>query len=95
MKFFPKSKSCKEIQSFIGLNSYFRKFISYYAIIARLLTQMLKDEMKFHFGLKQERAFQNLKNALTQDPKLKLYRTGAETELHTDESRTRKTDCCT
>lgn len=86
VKFFPKPKSCKEIQSFIGLTSYFRKLILNYAVIARPLTQMLKNGVKFQFGQEQFRAFQDLKNALTQDPVLKLFCVGAETKLHTDAS---------
>lgn len=48
---------------------------------------MLKDEAKFVFGTEQKEAFKQLKMALTTDSVLKLYRVGAETELHTDASR--------
>lgn len=56
-------------------------------MIARPLTQLLKDGAKFEFGPEQEHAFQCLKMSLSRDSVFKLYRTGAETELHTDASK--------
>jgi len=38
---FPESKTVKQVQSFLGLSGYFRKFISQYSIIARPLTNLL------------------------------------------------------
>ena len=84
---FPKPRSIKEIQSFVGLTGYFRKFIPQYATIARPLTRLLKDGIKFEFGSDQIRAFEELKTILAREPVLKLYRVGAETELHTDASK--------
>lgn len=42
--------------------------------------------MKFRFDGEQRQTFERLKLALCQDPVLKIYRTEAETELHTDPS---------
>lgn len=41
---YPRLKSTKHIQSFLGLAGYFRKFIKDYALIARPLSKMLKKE---------------------------------------------------
>lgn len=82
---FPKPSSVKEVQSFKGLTGHFRKFIPSYATIARPLTQLLKDS--FIFGPAEESAFNELKMILSKEPVLKLYKSGAETELHTDASR--------
>lgn len=84
---FPEPTSTKAVQSFLGLTGYFRKFIPQYALIARPLSQLLKMETKFVFKDDQRRAFCQLKTALTTNPVLKLYKVGADTELHTDASR--------
>jgi len=83
---FPKPTCVKQVQSFLGLTGYFRKFIPQYSIIARPLSNLLKNEVRFHFDEEQEHAFQQLKNILCREPVLQLYRTNAETELHTDAS---------
>lgn len=84
---FPVPKSVKDVQSFLGLTGYFRKFIYQYSIIARPLTNLLKGNVEFQFEEDEHRAFQNLKFALGNKPVLKLYKVGAETELHTDASK--------
>lgn len=84
---FPVPKCVKDIQSFLGLTGYFRKFICRYSIIARPLTNLLRSNVEFRFGKDEEQAFQNLKFALSNKPVLKLYKIGVETELHTDASK--------
>lgn len=83
---FPVPANVKQVQSFLGLTGYFRKFIPQYALIARPLSNLLKDKVEFRFEEEQRQAFQHLKTILSQDPVLKLYHIGAETELHTDAS---------
>ena len=46
---FPKPTSAKDIQYFIGLAGYFRKFIPQFAVIARPLSDLLRDGVKFEF----------------------------------------------
>lgn len=81
---FPLPRTIKQVQSFLGLTGYFRKFIPQFSVRARPLSQLLKNGAKFDFGTEQQLAFDSLKSALTEEPVLKLYRVGAETELHTD-----------
>lgn len=83
---FPVPKNVKGVQSFLGLTGYFRKFIPPYAFIARPLSYLLKKNNRFHFGAQEAEALRVLKSVLSSDPVLKLYRAGAETELHTDAS---------
>ncbi|CAK9801710.1 Transposon Ty3-I Gag-Pol polyprotein [Anthophora plagiata] len=81
---FPKPRSARDVQSFLGLTGYFRKFVPQYSIIARPLSNLLKKDVKFKFEECEQEAFERLKSALSEKPALKLYRTGAETQLHTD-----------
>jgi len=83
---FPEPNSVKQVQSFLGLSGYFRKFVPQYSVIARPLTNLLKAESKFEFGEKERESFTRLKEILCGSPVLKLYIMGAETELHTDAS---------
>lgn len=84
---FSEPKTIRQLQSFLGLAGYFRKFIPKYSIIARPLTNLLKANVKFSFGELERDAFTQLKLKLSENPVLSLYRVGAETELHTDASK--------
>lgn len=86
VKQFPSLRSVKQVQSFLGLNGYFRKFIPRYSTIARPLTNRLRANVKFPFGMVENDAFTRHKIMLSEKPVLNLYRVGAETELHTDAS---------
>lgn len=81
---FPEAKDVKAVRSFLGLSGYFRKFIQNYSIIARPLSDLLKDKVPFRFDYKERQAFERLKSLLSDKPVLRLYKTNAETELHTD-----------
>lgn len=81
---YPEPHSLKDVQSFLGLSGYFRKFIEFYAFKARPLSEMLKKENSFQFGLKEKESFEQLKADLSHDPVLKIFNQKFETELHTD-----------
>ncbi|XP_024877102.1 uncharacterized protein LOC112457984, partial [Temnothorax curvispinosus] len=84
---FPRPKGRKDLQSFLGLTGYFRKFVLDYAIIARPLSDLLKDNKGFGFGAAQEEAFDRLKAILSKEPVLRIYKPDAITKLHTDASK--------
>ncbi|XP_055387969.1 uncharacterized protein K02A2.6-like [Condylostylus longicornis] len=46
---FPESTTTKQLQSFLGLTSYLRKFIPQYSKIAKPLSDMLKKDVKFNY----------------------------------------------
>ena len=81
---FPEIRSARDVQSFLGLAGYFRKFLPRYSVIARPLTDLLRKNVPFRFETREREAFGSLKTALSEKPLLKLYRVGAETQLHTD-----------
>lgn len=87
IKRFAEPKTFKQIQSFLGLTGYFRKFISSYALIARPLSDLLKKDKLFTFEFEQRQAFEKLKELLTSEPVIHIYRQDAETQLHTDASK--------
>ena len=55
-----------------------------YSVIARPLIDLLRKNVLFRFESREHEAFGSLKTALSEKPLLKLYRVGAETQLHTD-----------
>lgn len=87
VKSFPKPTSKKAVQSFLGLTGYFRKFVRDYSKIAKPLSELLKINQRFRFGVEEEEAFERLKQLLVSEPILRIYRPDATTELHTDASK--------
>lgn len=86
VKDFPVPKSVHEVRQFLGLASYFRKFIRNFGEIARLLTNLLKKDVPFCWSGVESHAFALLKEKLIERPILSLYDPKLETELHTDAS---------
>lgn len=83
---FKQPNNVHEIRQFIGLTSYFRKFIHGYAEIARPLTELTRKGVEWRWESEQECAFQTLKQKLVDKPVLGIYNRDAKTELHTDAS---------
>ena len=69
---FPQPKKIKDVQSFLGLTGYYRKFIRDYAKIAEPLLQQLRNNQRnnHHLQWSQEctQAFETLKTKLTIAP---------------------------
>lgn len=59
---YKRPRNVHEIRQFIGLTSYFRKFIKGFAEIARPLTELTKKGVEWHWGPDQETAFETLKS---------------------------------
>ena len=64
IKGFPVPKTGKEVASFLGMCGYYRKFIKGFGEIARPL-QVLRNSNEFVWGEAEDRAFRELKDALT------------------------------
>ncbi|GFY34777.1 retrovirus-related Pol polyprotein from transposon 17.6 [Trichonephila clavipes] len=86
VKNFPTPKNIHDIRSFLGLCSYFRRFIKGFCYLAEPLQSLLKSGVEFHWGPEEVEAFNSLKKALTSDPVLGMYDERASTEIHTDAS---------
>lgn len=83
---FPASTNVHEIRRFLGLTSYFRKFVPRFAQLAEPLSRLLKSSATFEWKDEQLQAFNALKGKLTEQPVLQTFDPTAPTELHTDAS---------
>lgn len=54
---YPKSTSIRQVRGFLGLTSYFRKYIKIYALLAKPLSDLLRKEILFVFEQKENIAF--------------------------------------
>ena len=54
-------KCVKDVQKFLGLANYYRRFIKGFATVARPLHDMVKKDKKWEWMEKQEKAFKELK----------------------------------
>ncbi|GBN57291.1 Retrovirus-related Pol polyprotein from transposon 297, partial [Araneus ventricosus] len=81
---FPTPKNIQDVKSFLGLCSYYRRFIKDFCHRARPLQVLLKNNSKFMWTELQEEAFGDLKSALISEPILSLFDETDPTELHTD-----------
>ncbi|KAK9719645.1 RNase H-like domain found in reverse transcriptase [Popillia japonica] len=83
---YPQPRTTRELISFIGLASYFRKFVRNFSVIAKPLYDVVKRNVDFYFGPEQTLAFNTIKNKLSEQPVLSIYSPTAETQLHCDAS---------
>lgn len=82
----PTPRTRKELRSFLGLCSYYRKFVRDFATIAAPLHTLTKEKQPFVWDEACDRAFQNLKEALTSTSVLKYPDPRKEFVLDTDAS---------
>lgn len=59
---FPVPTNKKALQRFLGLTSYFSRFMEGFAVIAKPLSDLLRKDAKFEWGVEQMSAFQQLKD---------------------------------
>lgn len=52
---YPIPRNTKQVHRFVGLASYFRRFIAGFSVLAKPLYDMLKKDTKFEFGQKESR----------------------------------------
>jgi len=83
---FSVPRNAKEVHRFVGLASYFRRFVKNFSIIAKPLYDLIKKNVAFKFGPEENRVFELLKDLLSSQPILAIYSPKLVTELHCDAS---------
>jgi len=82
----PTLKNVGEVRSFHGLASLYRRFVPNFSTLASPLNEFVKKDVSFNWGEKQESAFQQLKEKLTNAPILALPNFSKTFELECDAS---------
>jgi hypothetical protein len=65
---FPIPNTVRAVRQFVGLASYYRRFIPNFADKAKPLHQLLEKEQKFHWTVECQQSFEILKEALISAP---------------------------
>ena len=90
IKKFPIPRTVKKVRSFLGLTGYYRKFIKNYAKLAWPLTNETKGNPKDNHPVtwndELNKSFEKLKESLTAEPVLAIYKEGRDTILEIDGS---------
>ena len=82
----PAPKNVKEVQKFLGLTNYYRRFIKDFAKIAVPLHTLVRKEQKWKCEKEQEEAFGKLKEVFTTEPILAIPDIDREMRVEADTS---------
>ena len=78
----------KQIRAFVGIVSYYRKFIAKFSTIIEPISNLIKGESLLNWGKEHDIAFEKLKTAITSPPVLGFFDPQFPTEIHCDSSDT-------
>ena len=76
----------KSVRGFIGVCSFFRKFIYKFSDLAEPLINLTRKNVKFHWTQECQKAFESLKQALMTEPVLAFPDLNKQFHLYTDAS---------
>ena len=82
----PVPRNIKEVQKFLGLANYYRRFIKDFARIAAPLHVLVRKEQKWKWEKKQEEVFKKLKMVFTTEPILAILDIDREIIVEADAS---------
>jgi hypothetical protein len=82
-----KPTTVREVRAFIGLASYYRRFVPRFAEIARALNWLVKKKSRWQWSDEQQQAFEELKQRLTEAPILSFVNWELPFVLTTDGSK--------
>ncbi|UYV83597.1 hypothetical protein LAZ67_23001581 [Cordylochernes scorpioides] len=83
---FPTPRTVKDVRAFLGLCSYYRRFIREFSKVALPLQILTRKNYSFAWGKEQELSFNSLKNKLISPEVLIHYDPNKPIGLHTDAS---------
>src|SRR3990167_2828504 len=84
IKHYNAPTNVKEVRQFIGLASYYRKFIKNFSTIAGIITDLTKDAVSWNWTPYHQSAFEKIKLLLISAPILQLPAFDKHFELHVD-----------
>ena len=76
----------KQVRAFLGLVGYYRKFIKGFTKIAKLLTLLTRQQVKFKWTPEHQAAFVHLKDTIVQAPILHYPNPNKTYIVYTDTS---------
>ncbi|KAG8473048.1 hypothetical protein CXB51_034976 [Gossypium anomalum] len=79
-------RNITEVQSFLGLAGYYRRFVKGFSMIATPMTKLLQKNIKFEWSEKCQKSFNQLKTLLTEAPVLVQPESGKEFVIYSDAS---------
>jgi len=79
-------RNVKEVQKFLGLTNYYRRFIKDFARIAAPLHVLVRKEQKWKWEKEQEEVFEKLKAGFTTEPVLAIPDINREMRVEADAS---------
>jgi len=82
----PALQNVKEVQKFLGLANYYRRFIKDFARLAAPLHVLVRKEQKWKWEGEQEEAFERLKAVFTTEPVLAIPDINREMRVEADAS---------
>lgn len=88
IKNYPKPKTLRQLRRFLGMGSWYRKFIKDYAKLANPLTALTKKNVRFRWRREHDEAFKEIIKALMSAPVLHIPDPEAPYFLHCDASDT-------
>ncbi|KAL1562798.1 hypothetical protein AAHA92_05333 [Salvia divinorum] len=77
-------KNVTEVRSFLGLASYYRRFVKGFLIIAKPITNLLQKNVHFNWSDECQISFEKLKTILTEAPVLVQPESGKEYTVFSD-----------
>lgn len=81
---FPTPKTVKNVRQFLGMTSYYRRFISGYARIAEPMIALMREDAPFVWSTECQESFDHLKQKLISAPVLVLPDFSKAFTVHTD-----------
>ncbi|KAG8474920.1 hypothetical protein CXB51_031559 [Gossypium anomalum] len=79
-------RNITEVQSFLGLAGYYRRFVKGFSMITTPMTKLLQKDIKFEWSEKCQKSFDQLKMLLTKAPVLVQPESGKEFVIYSDAS---------
>ena len=85
---YPPPRGVKELRGFLGMSSWYRKFIPNYATLTSPLTKLLRKKQRWVWSEDQQHAFEEVRACLADAPVLSSPDFDVLFELQTDASNT-------